>query len=206
MGIENRFDLTQIAQAKGARDRRFFIQAAFGPIFNEESGARFYTPFFITSRESNRDYWLVHLSMHARARDEMAKLHWELKNHFRHNGGSGLNMLGYDPKKDESFTGQPDFNFDKSSRERSIRSLREDLPEFMFRQTDGIEFQRLLEETCNTTPASSDIYREVLGELLIDKDISVTNKEGGQRRKGDSIEKTDIIKGNRSPTQAAFES
>jgi three-Cys-motif partner protein len=197
LGIEGHFDLARIAAAKGAPDRRFFIQKAFTPLFQKESGARFYTPFFITSRGSNWDYWLVHLSMHARARDEMAKLHWSLKNHFRHNGGSGLDMLGYDPDKDEAFTGQPDFNFDENASERSIRSLREDLPELMIKRPDGIQFQRLLEETCNTTPASSDLYKVVLGDLLSNKDITVTSKEGSQRRKGDSIEKSDIIKVSR---------
>jgi three-Cys-motif partner protein len=197
MGLDGRLDLSRIKESKGASDRRFFIQAALTPIFHKESGALFYTPFFITSRESNRDYWLVHLSMHARARDEMTKLHWELKNHFRHNGGAGLDMLGYDPHKDESLTGQatwPDFNFDESAHNRSIKSLRTDLPEFLIKHPSGIPFQKLLEKTCNTTPASSDLYREVLGELLIDKDITVTSKDGGQRRKGETIEKNDLIK------------
>jgi three-Cys-motif partner protein len=197
MGLEGRLDLAKIKASKGTSDRRFFIQAALSPIVQKESGALFYTPFFITSRESNRDYWLVHLSMHARARDEMAKLHWEFKNHFRHNGGAGLNMLGYDPQKDKSVTGQPewpDFNFDESARDRSIQSLRTDLPEFLTKHRDGIQFQQLLEKTCNTTPASSDLYRDVLGELLIDKTIIAISEDGHHRKKGDTIDKGDIIK------------
>ena len=200
MGLDGRLNLTRIAAAKGASDRRFSIQAELSPIFYKESGARFYTPFFITSRESNRDYWLVHLSMHARARDEMVKLHWQLQNHFRHNGGAGLNMLGYDPSKDQALTGQPDFNFDASARELSIRSLREELPELIIQRRDGVSFQQLLEGTCNTTPASSDIYREVLDELLVNKDITVTGKDGGQRRKGGRVKGTDVIQAPRQPS------
>jgi three-Cys-motif partner protein len=207
LGIAGQLDLKRIAEAKGASDKRFFIQASFGPIFQKKSGARFYTPFFITSRESNRDYWLVHLSMHDRARDEMTKLHWKLENHFRHNGGAGLNMLGYDPDKDEAITGQPDFpdfNFDANARALSIQSLKLDLPGFMIQHPDGVQFQQLLEETCNTTPASSDHYREVLGELLNEKEITVTSKDGGQRRKGETINKSDIIKVSRQPSLFFF--
>jgi three-Cys-motif partner protein len=108
-------DARDFAKLKGASDRRYFIQSRLSPIMHKESGASFFTPFFIVSRESNRDYWLVHLSMHARARDEMAKLHWELHNYFRHNGGAGLHMVGYDPNKDDELSGQfgfEDFNFD----------------------------------------------------------------------------------------------
>lgn len=202
LGLEDRFDLDRIASTKGASDRRFFIQTTLAPSFHAESGALFYTPFFVTSRESNRDYWLVHFSMHARARDEMVKLHWEHENHFqfRHNGGPGLNMLGYDPRKDRGVTGQEgfiDFDFDENARERSIKSLRTDLPEFLIRHADGISFQQLLESTCNTTPASSEHYLYVLGELLVGKDLIVTSKDGRRRTKGETIQKDDVIKVSR---------
>ena len=38
--------------------------------------APYFTPFFITSRESNTAYLLLHLSSHPRARDVMAGMHW----------------------------------------------------------------------------------------------------------------------------------
>jgi three-Cys-motif partner protein len=190
-------DLEQIAATKGNSDRRPHIQAKLSPLIHKHSGAKYYTPFFITSRESNRAYWLVHLSMHATAQNEMKKLHWALENHFSHDGGAGLNMLGYDPLKDENLTGQDtfdEFRFDETARERSLNSLRRDLPSVIRKEEDGIRFQQLIEDNCNTTPADSGHFRTILGELLGNREIIVTTKDGGQRQKGSSIERTDLIK------------
>src|SRR5262249_53577926 len=56
----------------------------------------FTTNFFVKSSESSRAYWILHLSFHPRARNEMVILHWKLQNHFVHDGNSGFNMLMYD--------------------------------------------------------------------------------------------------------------
>ena len=193
-----------INSTKGAGDRRTIIQSLLSPEIHKASGAKYYTPFFISSRESNKDYWLVHLSMHAQARDEMTKLHWALQNHFRHNGGAGLNMLGYDPHKDRSITNQArfeDFNFDNQARELSIKALRRDLPALMLGHPSGIDFQTLLDRTCNTTPASSDIYREAMSEFIETKELIIQSPSGVQRRKGESIDTKDIIQ---LPPQRTF--
>lgn len=197
LGIRRSIDLNRIAQAKGDSDRRAIVQRIFSSIIREESGAEFYTPFFIFSRESNRDYWLVHLSRHVRARDEMALLHWELKNYFKHNGGAGLDMFGYKPDNDPLVTGQsffPDFNFDEEDRQRSVSQLCEQLMEIILRHPSGISFKDLLESTCNSTPASSALYRDALGRLLEEGDIYVTHPHGIRRQKGSSIENVDIIR------------
>lgn len=134
--------------------------------------------------------------MHERARDEMARLHWELHNHFSHNGGPGLDMIGYTPDKDPVVTGQthfPDFTFSTSDRELTISHLRDQLPKRIIQNRDGIRFEDLLRQTCNTTPASSDHYRAALDDLLVNGDIIVTGDNGATRRKGASIGKKDII-------------
>ena len=197
LGIRRIVDLERIAKTRGTSDRRAIIQRLFSSILREESGAAFYTPFFISSRESNRDYWFIHLSMHVRARDEMTMLHWELKNHFKHNGGAGLDMFGYQPEHDPAVTGQalfPDFNFDEDDRQRSVDGLREHLMERILEHPSGIPFKTLLESTCNSTPASSAIYRDALGQLLEEGDLSVSHPEGTRRQKGSSIENEDIVR------------
>ncbi|WP_163862814.1 three-Cys-motif partner protein TcmP [Myxococcus eversor] len=197
LGIKRPLDLNQIAQTRGTSDRRAIIQRLFSSILKEESGAAYYTPFFISSRESNRDYWLIHLSMHLRARDEMASLHWQLKNHFKHNGGAGLDMFGYQPDFDPLITGQahfPDFNFDNDDREQSIKQLREQLMRIVWQNQAGISFHDLLANTCNSTPASSEIYRAALGSLIEAEELSVSHPDGIRRQKGSSIEKVDLIR------------
>ncbi|CAC9581527.1 hypothetical protein [uncultured Gammaproteobacteria bacterium] len=44
------------------------------------SGARFYTPFFLSEEGSHRDMWIVHLSNHPQARNVMCQVHWDIAN------------------------------------------------------------------------------------------------------------------------------
>jgi three-Cys-motif partner protein len=64
------------------------------------TGASFYTPFFVHPPESHRDYWLIHLSKHHQAREEMGNVFWEINNTMEHFGGPGFNALGFDPGVD----------------------------------------------------------------------------------------------------------
>jgi hypothetical protein len=75
------------------------IQTTLHEAFATQSGAAFYTPFFIKSGGSNRSYWFLHLANNARANDVVKDLHWKKSNHFKHYGRSGMRMLmlGFDP-------------------------------------------------------------------------------------------------------------
>lgn len=57
-----------IGTAKEERNWRRTIQFALHREIPEKTGAKFYTPFFIRSADSHRDFWLIHLSGHFRAR------------------------------------------------------------------------------------------------------------------------------------------
>lgn len=158
-------------------------------------GAKYFTPFFIRPGEGFGNYWLIHLSMHPRARSAMMDIHWEAQNRFIHFGGAGLDMLGYTPKDDPIVTGQEplDFLFDESSRARSIEALHEDLARFLGNHPEGIAFSELVSQTCNITPASDAIYREALGGLIKSKIVRVDGFEGQHRREGSSIAGRDRI-------------
>src|SRR5205807_10591228 len=104
------------------------------------SGAKYYTPFFIRSKDAHRDYWLIHLSNHSRARDVMVSLHWLENTSFAHFGRPGLLMLGYDQDEDIKITGQPvfpEFRFDEFALASTHDSLMDELPERLFRFSDG---------------------------------------------------------------------
>ncbi len=161
----------------------------------EACGAKHFTPFFIRPGQGFGNYWLIHLSMHPRARSAMIDIHWESQNRFIHFGGAGLNMLGYTPKDDPVVTGQEplDFLFDESSKERSSDALHEDLARFLGNHPDGLSFAQLVSDTCNTTPASDAIYKEALGGLMRSKVIHVVGASGERRREGTSISLDDRI-------------
>jgi three-Cys-motif partner protein len=155
--------------------------------------ADFYTPFFITSRDSNLAFWLVHLSTHARARDVMTGLHWSLHNHFAHYGRPGQNMLGFDPAHMMDDV-QP-FFFDDSAKTRTVDALMSELPREIHHHGGGrpLSFAHLFSAICNDSPASSTIHREVLANLAKEKEIMISTATGGSKRSFSTIKPEDLI-------------
>lgn len=155
--------------------------------------ADFYTPFFITSRDSNLAFWLVHLSTHARARDVMTGLHWSLHNHFAHYGAAGQNMLGFDPA--HMMDDRQPFFFDDSARSRTINALVQELPREIHHHGCGnpMSFSQLFSAICNDSPASSTIHKEVLAMLAEGKEIIISTATGGSKRTFSSIKPEDLI-------------
>lgn len=183
-----------LAAKEDSRDWRRAIQHLMYEHIVRESGAAYYTPFFIVSPDAHRSFWLLHLSGHARARDEMAKLHWELHNHFEHYGGAGLKMLGYNPKYDSSLTRQLPFSFDNAARQATLAALAEDLPTKIWPFLDGVPFDHLFAEIANDTPAHSDIVKESILALARDGVFEVLGRGGGKVRQLDRLDDKAIVR------------
>jgi three-Cys-motif partner protein len=141
------------------------------------SGAKHYTPYFIVSHQSHRAYWFLHLSTHIKAWDEMVKLHWQHHNCFVHHGTPGLNMFGFDPHNRAY-----DFRFDEAAEEQSNTALSKQLPRLIYAK-DGITFRDLLISQSNRTPASSDIFKNVLNMLRAEGDIKIIDHRSGKPRR-----------------------
>jgi len=198
IGIPNVFRGRTIDEIKRSEtDWRLFIQSCLYKDLVDACGARFYTPFFIRSSQGHGDYWLLHLSQKPRARDVMTRIHWEKNNYFIHYGDAGLDMfhmLGYVPEKDQDFTKQLEmFCFDDSAKIVSVSKLREQIPQLIYPDPDGISFGELFAMTCNTTPASAHIYREALGSLVQAKELEVVSPDGTERRSAGRIHDNDQI-------------
>lgn len=176
-----------IATAKDAREWRRLIQFALHREIPERTCAKYYTPFFIRSAESNRDLWLVHLSGHYRARDVMVGLHWKECTDFAHYGRSGLRMLGYDQRKDEEWSKQkmlPGFYFDDTALASSQEELIEELPERIHPNKDGIPFNGLFAELTNDCPVTAEIMMDVVSDLARQGIVRIVSKKGTSRRRG----------------------
>lgn len=198
IGIPNVFRGRTLDEIKTSeKDWRLFIQSCLYKDLVDACGAQFYTPFFIRSSQGHGDYWLLHLSQKPRARDVMTRIHWEKNNYFIHYGDAGLDMfrmLGYVPEKDQDFTGQMKlFCFDDSARVASISKLKEQIPRLIYPDPDGITFGELFAMTCNSTPASAQIYREALGSLVQFKELEVISPDGTERRSAGRIHDNDQI-------------
>lgn len=199
IGIPDIFGERTIEDIKSSeRDWRLFIQSALYRRLIESCGARHFTPFFIRNRSGHGDYWLIHLSQHHRARDVMTEVHWANNNYFIHYGGAGLDMfqmVGYDPICDNAHSGQATlgFEFDDVARRSSIETLNEQIPRRMYADDAGISFGELFATTCNSSPASAQIYRESIGKLIEQKVVEVVGVDGVKRRSGAQIRANDQI-------------
>lgn len=167
----------------GVAEWRLMIEKKLLQRLTRMSGAAHYTPYFITSTKSNRAYWFLHLSMHIKAWDEMLKLHWKHHNCFRHYGGAGLDMFGFDPRNSIETEVSSDFRFDAITEEKSVATLMKQIPRIIHRAKDGISFNDLLVRQSNNTPAHSGIFKKVMRELHKEGEIEIINhRDGTQRR------------------------
>ena len=188
------------------KDWRLFIQSGLYRALVTRCGAKYYTPFFIRNKRGHGDYWLIHLSQHHVARDVMTDVHWENSNYFIHYAGSGLDMfrmIGYDPDHDAARKGQSKlgFEFDDVARKGSVAALNEQIPQRVYANNEGLSFGELYATTCNDSPASANIYRESIGQLIEQKYIEVVSADGVKRRSGQQIKASDQIK---VPSQGSF--
>ncbi len=182
------------------RDWRLLIQGGLYKNLVESCGAEYFTPFFIRNRQGFGDYWLIHMSQHPRARDVMTEVHWQNNNYFIHYGGAGLDMfgsgmIGYDPRFDTRRSGQGalDFEFDDVAKRASVRALMDQIPRHIYAHDEGVSFGELFTKTCNTTPASADIYRLALERLIEEKVIVAKSEQNSTRRAGASIKFSDQL-------------
>lgn len=199
LGMPDIFDGRSIDEIKTSeRDWRLFIQSVLYKRLVENCGARHFTPFFIRNRGGHGDYWLIHMSQHPKARDVMTEVHWANNNYFIHYGGAGLDMfqmVGYDPTKDASFLGQSmlGFEFDDFAKEASKAALMEHIPKRVHGHAHGISFGELFETTCNSSPASAEIYRDSIEGLLREAAVEVIGVGGVHRRSAAQIKETDVL-------------
>jgi three-Cys-motif partner protein len=194
--IFNPIKLQELKQSD--KNWRFFIQSVLYQKLINACGAKFFTPFFIRNTGGHGDYWLIHMSQHYKARDVMTDVHWQHQNNFIHYGAAGLdmfNLVGYDPSRDDNFSGQSSlgFEFDNVAKTASINQLSEQVPGFIYAHDEGLSFGELFSLTCNGSPASSSIYRDALGKLIDEKEILIVGTDGVTRKNGRNIKTTDQI-------------
>lgn len=204
-------DIVHTKKSKPEGEGRLIIQDLLSEELSKNCGAKYFTRYFIRStgkgiKDSHRDIWLVHMSQHDIARDEMAKVHWNEANHISTHSGfqglddNGLIRLGYSIRLDEKILGQInlDYNFDKEKNYNDSKYiLLNQIPDLLWKMSSKgpFQFSELMAEIANHTPASSDLMKDVIHYLLDSKDIVVQcPKKGTRRKKGSAIQFCDIIK------------
>lgn len=179
----NREDVRALTDLRAGDGWRYLIQHGLYRHIQDRTGSQFYTPFFIHSVEAHRSYWLLHLSNHREARDEMGKLHWRLNNHFQHHGGAGFHALGFDPSKDLR-QGFLTFMFDDDAMMRSEAAVLEQLPRMIHaanRNGAGLAVEELFAGNCNDTPVTSEILGRQIALLRDEGELTIVAPDGSRK-------------------------
>ena len=187
-----------LADMRTERGQRAVIQGFLYRHILANTGADFYTPFFIRSPKSRWSYWLIHLSKHARARDEMARRHWQLSNMFTHPGRSGFSALGYDPSIDNNQL-HLEFDFGADARADSVNAAIEQLPRMVRDDSAGegapVSVGTLFQAHCNETPLTLELVSEALVRLRDDlQEIEVFDAKGRPRPRARLLSSTDMVR------------
>lgn len=168
---------------------RTFIQNKLYKHIVESTNAKYYSTFFVRSLDSNRSYWLIHLSQHREARNEIGNIHWQVSNISLHHGDPGLNPLGFSTHQDfrqRSFG----YNFDEDARKDSMRTLEQQIPRLIHEEVNEnceLSFEQLFGRRCNDTPVTRQIMTEVLLKLRAESEIELTDNEGKLKDRANNI-------------------
>ena len=185
--------LPDLKETEPARKRQV-VQRLLHEYIPRAVGARYYTPFFITSGASAKSYWLVHLSGHHRARDVVTEMHWKHHTSFAHYGGAGIQMLGFDPRKVLDDPPQT-FDFGESAGALADAELDHVLPSVLhpFRR-DGVSCDELYEKIANSTPATSERLRQSLLRQYFDGGLAVYARSGLIKKPRVRVDPSDIVR------------
>ena len=185
--------VSRFLETKGLRGHRYLVQRLIIRQLQSGTGAPYFTPFFIRSRDAGRDLWLIHLSKHPTARNVMTSSHWALQNASIHQGKAGLNMLGFDPHWEDALP--LDFEFDGNAEAQTADALQNDIPcrvESM--DSHGpITFDAFQRAIANDTAARIDQIENALMTLHDRQDIEILTPSGQLKRSDARLKNTDRI-------------
>lgn len=149
-----------------------------------KSCARYVSPFSIRNPNGWR-YWMLHFANNYRARQEYNMV-LHSAGELAHFGRSGLHMLHYSPEQDARL-----YLFDSDGRITARNQLLQDIPRLVSESGDAMPVGEFYEAAYSETPAhKDDIHAAMLGS----EDLEIVTTNGGVRRKGNTIDVSDIVR------------
>lgn len=181
---------------------RTLIQNTLYKHLRTETGAEFYSPFFIHSHEAHRSYWFIHLSRHREARNVIGNIHWQENTVSLHHGRPGLQALGFANAADPRQFELP-YSFDDHARRQSRLALLDQIPSQIRDAIDADlapSLEMLFGNHCNDTPVTKEIFEEVLLELRDEKEVRIEDGSGKEKPRTQNLAWTDRIILTRQPS------
>ncbi|MGN8107801.1 three-Cys-motif partner protein TcmP [Paraburkholderia sp. 22098] len=196
--LEQYIPWERLKSLKTGQDWRTSLQRHIAHGVKVETDAKFMTLFFVRPQAANSwSYWLVHLSQRYKAHDVMKALHWEHSSEFGHELEPGLFMLGYNPRKDEDYSGQSSLLFDESGEQRCVEALTEQLGRQLADNQQPVTVAQLFEKNISNTMADESRLQKVLRGLHSSGSIVIFNKNDRPRRPSRLYVPSDVIEHSR---------
>lgn len=195
-GIVGAVPASELDRLKRGPGWRFEVQSRLYYRLTTGCGAKFFTPFFIRPERGHGDYWLLHLSQHWKARDVMAKAHWDHHNHFVHYGAPGFDMLstGYAARIDDQYRPQAAFEFDDAASAASQNAMLIQIPRALASVPDGIPFGRFFLDRVNDTPATKAMVERAVLQLVRDREVEVVGPDCAPRHVRRAVKPEHILR------------
>lgn len=164
--------------------QRMVAQELLAQELKKKLQSKYFTRYQIKSVESHRNLFLVHLSQHPTAHNEMMEVHWGNSNRIlNHEGIVGLSpwQLGYEYKHDtQPLLFEEDF-FENKKGQFSKEMLLQ-LPKILEEYPNGLEFSELMDKLRNNAPVTDAIMREVVNQSIQYKHVDVINHTTGNTK------------------------
>ena len=182
IGLQN----SDLQALEGPMNSHDWLGAAEQLVFDVfRTCAPFVSPFSIHNPHGWR-YWLIHFANSYRARQVYNNVLHQNSSAQAHYGRSGLNMLSYNPRSEGTL-----YLFDANGRETAKSQLSQDIPRLISEAGDALVVSEFYESIYNATPAHTD---DVHSAIIENPDIEVLTPVGGERRKANTIGRTDVLK------------
>lgn len=176
-------DVTNLIRLKEGEGGKALVQRTLLQHIKSDTGATYYTPFFIRPKQSRRALWFIHLSRHPTARDVMVQCHWASSNTFEHHGPGGFGMLGWDNLRSEKSL--PLFRFGELEKKELDKQLLDDMPQKLYSlaSEDPLTIDAMRHVLANETAAPFSVLEEILRILNKEGEIDIIDPDGRKRRR-----------------------
>ena len=152
------------------------------------SVSKFITSFSVYNPNGWK-YWFIHFSNILAAKEAIVRILHKHSSTLGHYGKPGIDMFNFNPRLEYQ-----DYLFEEVDRDLDYQYLMDDLPRLLENKQDYITIGNILGDIYNTTAASRE---SICKAILNSKDIILTTKDFGSRRKPNAVKNSDLIIRNR---------
>ncbi len=193
LGIDKN-ELRELLESKRSQASRYGGQKWVRKYITQHIGAAYNTCFFLKSRPSNKDIWLLHFANNWRARDAMMEVHYKFANKTHFYGKAGFEMLGFDVNSNVDQVEM--FNFTKTDGENSSIAMLEDIPRSLIDRggANGISLGDLFDRELND--ATTTLRQFELGAVLArgNKVLEILTADGRTRPHAKWLRRDDVLR------------